>query len=161
MVSAVLIIVAWTGWYLCIIFLQSKKGVLCVLDANANTNAESSFSLCLSHPLQYITDDLDYSQFYDYSEGATDTVPTDEFSEPQVNGKKGKWKKKDLFTMWCLFLSVSLLWFVLCAVCVSHEDVYLHTNVAVFYVIYIAVASSNMISVLTQLTRAKEIWPRH
>lgn len=43
--------------------------------------------LSLSHPLQYTTDDLDYSQFYDYSEGATDIVPTDEYSEPQVNGK--------------------------------------------------------------------------
>ncbi|KAF3836104.1 hypothetical protein F7725_028662, partial [Dissostichus mawsoni] len=33
----------------------------------------------------YTTDDLDYSQFYDYSEGATDTIPTDEYSEPQPN----------------------------------------------------------------------------
>lgn len=34
---------------------------------------------------EYTTDDLDYSQFYDYSEGATDTIPTDEYSEPQPN----------------------------------------------------------------------------
>lgn len=44
----------------------------------------------LSQPLQYPTDDLDYSQFYDYSEGATDTIPTDEYAEPQVNEKIGR-----------------------------------------------------------------------
>lgn len=36
-------------------------------------------------PPQYPTADLDYSQFYDYSEGATDTIATDEYSGPQVN----------------------------------------------------------------------------
>ncbi|KAG7216742.1 hypothetical protein INR49_021125 [Caranx melampygus] len=36
----------------------------------------------------YTTDDLDYSQFYDYSEGATDIVPTDEYSEPQLFQRK-------------------------------------------------------------------------
>uniref|UniRef100_A0A3Q3LB79 Fibrillar collagen NC1 domain-containing protein n=1 Tax=Mastacembelus armatus TaxID=205130 RepID=A0A3Q3LB79_9TELE len=34
---------------------------------------------------EYTTDDLDYSQFYDYSEGATDIVPDEEYSKPQVN----------------------------------------------------------------------------
>lgn len=57
------------------------------LDANANTETSLRPPLSLSHPLQYTTDDLDYSQFYDYSEGVTDIVPTDEYSEPQVNGK--------------------------------------------------------------------------
>ncbi|GLD74855.1 collagen alpha-1(XI) chain [Lates japonicus] len=38
---------------------------------------------------EYTTDDLDYSQFYDYSEGATDIVPTDEYSEPQLNNVEG------------------------------------------------------------------------
>lgn len=42
-----------------------------------------------SQPLQYPTDDLDYSQFYDYSEGATDTIPTDEYTEPQVKAAAG------------------------------------------------------------------------
>lgn len=65
------------------------------LDANANTKPSLPPPPSLSHPfcltppppslLQYTTDDLDYSQFYDYSEGATDTVPTDEYAEPQVN----------------------------------------------------------------------------
>lgn len=56
-------------------------------------------------PLQYTTtDDLDYSQFYAYSEveGETETVPTDEYeagSDPQVN----KTLKKDAcFVPWCL-----------------------------------------------------------
>lgn len=71
------------------------------LDANANTKPSlrpllppPSLSLPLwPFPLpsqQYTTDDLDYSQFYDYSVGATDTVPTDEYAEPQVNQKEKK-----------------------------------------------------------------------
>lgn len=54
-----------------------------------------------SQPLQYPTDDLDYSQFYDYSEGATDTTPTDEYTEPQVKEKIGR------VTCFVIALSVS------------------------------------------------------
>lgn len=43
-----------------------------------------------SQPLQYPTDDFNYSQFYDYPEGATDTISTDEYTEPQVNEKVGR-----------------------------------------------------------------------
>lgn len=69
--------------------------MICDADANANILFSSSFSLSLSvyhslfQPLQYTPgdlDDLDYTQFYDYSEGATETIPTEEYSEPQVNG---------------------------------------------------------------------------
>lgn len=67
-------------------------------------------SLSLSHPLQYTTDDLDYSQFYDYSEGATDIIPTDEYSEPQVNEKR----KKEIVSV--------------CVVRVSQRYVYMHTS---------------------------------
>ncbi|CAL8324014.1 unnamed protein product [Boreogadus saida] len=38
---------------------------------------------------EYTTDDLDYSQFYDYAEGATDSVPAEEYSEPQLNNVEG------------------------------------------------------------------------
>lgn len=45
-----------------------------------------SESLQAQEPLEeYTTDDLDYSQFYDYSEGATDIIPTDEYSDTQLN----------------------------------------------------------------------------
>lgn len=54
------------------------------LDANANTN---TLSPSLPQTLQYPTADLDYSQYYDYSEGATDTISTDEYTGPQVNEK--------------------------------------------------------------------------
>lgn len=73
-----------------------------VYHRGANANTKPSFRpppppislfvlFCLTPPpppppsQQYTTDDLDYSQFYDYSEGPTDTVPTDEYAEPQVN----------------------------------------------------------------------------
>lgn len=75
------------------------------LDANANTKPSLSPNPSIPHPfcltppppspLQYTTDDLDYSQFYDYSEGATDAVPTDEYAEPQVNEKNGKKERKN------------------------------------------------------------------
>lgn len=55
------------------------------LDANANTKTLSPPSL--PQLLQYPTADLDYSQYYDYSEGATDTISTDEYTGPQVNEK--------------------------------------------------------------------------
>lgn len=51
----------------------------------------SSFSVC--ELLQYNTDDVDYTPFYDYSDGATDTVPTDEHYEPQVIEKRERGKK--------------------------------------------------------------------
>lgn len=37
-----------------------------------------------SQPLQYPTANLEY---YEYFEGATDAIPTDEYTEPQVNEK--------------------------------------------------------------------------
>lgn len=58
------------------------------LDANANTETSSPSP----PPLQYPTADLEYSQYYDYSEGATGTISTDEYTEPQVNEKI--WKLK-------------------------------------------------------------------
>lgn len=45
----------------------------------------------LPQPLQYPTADLDYSQYYDYSEGATETISTDEYTGPQVNEKTLSW----------------------------------------------------------------------
>uniref|UniRef100_A0A8C6PVU5 Collagen, type XI, alpha 1a n=1 Tax=Nothobranchius furzeri TaxID=105023 RepID=A0A8C6PVU5_NOTFU len=44
-------------------------------------------SLQAQEPSEYNIDDLDYSQFYDYSEGPTDVAPIDGLSEPQVNEK--------------------------------------------------------------------------
>lgn len=58
-------------------------------NANTKTSLHPAVSLSLSHLLQYTTD-LDYSELYDYSEGATDIISPDENSEPQVNEKKEK-----------------------------------------------------------------------
>ncbi|KAM6976501.1 collagen alpha-1(XI) chain-like isoform 2-T2 [Aplochiton taeniatus] len=38
---------------------------------------------------EYTTDDLDYSQFYDYSDEGTETVPVNGNSEPQLNNVDG------------------------------------------------------------------------
>ncbi|CAL8399507.1 unnamed protein product [Arctogadus glacialis] len=43
---------------------------------------------------EYTTDDLDYSQFYDYAEGATDSVPAEEYSEPQRTKRSVSMRKK-------------------------------------------------------------------
>ncbi|KAA8580958.1 hypothetical protein FQN60_013916 [Etheostoma spectabile] len=51
-------------------------------------------SLQAQEPEAEYTTDLDYSQFYDYSEGATDTIPTDEYSDPQRKKRSVSMKKK-------------------------------------------------------------------
>lgn len=106
---------------------------LCILDANANTKTSLPplSSLSVSEPLQYTTDDLDYSQFYDYSEGATDIIATDEYSEPQVNEKRKRKDNKNHVFSCDVSLSVGhfICQCVLCVVCVSVFYVYVHTRI--------------------------------
>lgn len=82
---------------LCIIVLLKAHSASLMLMLTPQPLFIPLFLLSLSQPLQYTTDDLDYSQFYDYSEGATDIVPTDEYSEPQVNEKRKRREKKMCF----------------------------------------------------------------
>ncbi|CAG5895738.1 unnamed protein product [Menidia menidia] len=53
-----------------------------------------SDSLQAQEPEEYTTD-LYYSQYYDYSEGATDIIPTDDYSEPQLSNLEGNYNTEN------------------------------------------------------------------
>lgn len=69
-------------YIMCVIFLLKEVERRCVL----LLLTRKPLSL-LCHPLQYTTDDLDYTSFDEYSEGTTETSPTYDDFEPQVNRK--------------------------------------------------------------------------
>lgn len=78
-------------YIMCVIFLLKEGERRCVL----LLLTRKPVSL-LCHPLQYTTDDLDYSLFDEYSEGTTETSPTYDDFEPQVNGKS---EGQDVFAL--------------------------------------------------------------
>lgn len=79
-------------YIMCVVFLLKEVERRCVL----LLLTLKPLSLLLCHPLQYTTDDLDYSPFDEYPEGATETSPTYDDFEPQVNGKS---EGQDVFAL--------------------------------------------------------------